>query len=83
MTTTRFVLEAVWVAHILFHLVGTFGVMWGLVHSYKVHKPSSWKITATVFWAFISVAILIGSWEELLGRDEITCEEKAQCLEQT
>lgn len=52
------------VAHFLFHIGGSVGVILGLIHWNNVHKQSLWKVVATLIWTAISLIALFSSISE-------------------
>lgn len=42
------------IAHVIYHIIATVGVMYSLWHSNTVHQPSPWKIVAILIWMGIS-----------------------------
>lgn len=52
------------VGHFLWHLIATIGITTSIIHSYKVHKSSLWKIIMAVVWLVISILMLYHSLHE-------------------
>lgn len=53
--------------HTIFHVASAIGVFVGIIHSNEVHGRRWWKIIAAIFWALVSVLVLVGSLGEHHG----------------
>lgn len=49
--------------HFAYHLIATFGVAYGLVHSDIAHKHRWWKIAGAILWLLVSFGMLWGVLE--------------------
>lgn len=58
---------AVFGAHLLFHIFGTIGVLYGFVHSNKVHGQKWWKVLGILIWSIISLIAMFDGAKELLA----------------
>jgi hypothetical protein len=57
----------VFAAHLLFHIFGTVGVVYGFLHSNKVHGQKWWKVLAIVVWSLISIVAMFDGFKEIIA----------------